>query len=80
MNQVARAISGELEVRAFHEVFVIRIDNWFDHKWLNFSGKGRELHSGTTREFLRTIQTLRSTHSTGKASTLRSPRLHRAES
>lgn len=22
------------------EVFIIQIDNWFDHKWLEFSGKG----------------------------------------
>jgi hypothetical protein len=23
------------------EIFVMKIDNWFDHKWLNFSGIGR---------------------------------------
>ena len=23
------------------EVFIIRVRGWFDHKWLNFSGKGR---------------------------------------
>src|SRR5215510_10889155 len=23
------------------QIFVMKIDNWFDHKWLNFSGKGR---------------------------------------
>lgn len=27
-------------------VFVIEIDNWFDHKWLNFSGKGRVAFNG----------------------------------
>jgi hypothetical protein len=24
-----------------HELIVIRVDNWFDHKWLRFSGNGR---------------------------------------
>ena len=23
------------------QIFVMKIDNWFDRKWLNFSGKGR---------------------------------------
>jgi hypothetical protein len=23
------------------KVFIVKIDNWFDHKWLNFSGIGR---------------------------------------
>lgn len=26
---------------ALSEVFTIRIDNWFDHKWLRYSGMGR---------------------------------------
>jgi hypothetical protein len=38
---VSQAISGELEAKAVLGLFVVRIDNWFDHKWLNFSGKGR---------------------------------------
>jgi hypothetical protein len=38
---VTRAVSGELEAEPVQEVFMIRIDNWFDHKWLNFSGIGR---------------------------------------
>ena len=38
---VCRVVSGELEAKAVQEVFMIRIDNWFDHKWLNFSGIGR---------------------------------------
>jgi hypothetical protein len=41
MDLAGRAVSGELEDRAVREVFIIRIDNWFDRKWLNFSGKGR---------------------------------------
>jgi hypothetical protein len=38
---VSRAVTGELEAKTVHGLFVIRIDNWFDHKWLNFSGIGR---------------------------------------
>src|SRR5690348_1625091 len=41
IDLMCRAISAELEINAAQEVFVIRIDNWFDHKWLNFSGVGR---------------------------------------
>jgi hypothetical protein len=38
---VSRAVAGEPEAKTVHGLFVIRIDNWFDHKWLNFSGIGR---------------------------------------
>ena len=38
---VSRVVRGELETEPVGEVFVIRIDNWFDRKWLNFSGRGR---------------------------------------
>lgn len=38
---VSRACSAELNAKAAHEVFLVRIDNWFDVKWLNFSGEGR---------------------------------------
>jgi len=38
---VSRACSAELETKAAQEVFLVRIDNWFDAKWLNFSGKAR---------------------------------------
>ncbi len=38
---VRHAVSAELEGKAVHGLFLIRIDNWFDHKWRNFSGKGR---------------------------------------
>lgn len=44
IDVVNRAVAGELEHKAVHGFFVIRIiriDNWFDHKWLNFSGIGR---------------------------------------
>ena len=48
---VQRAVSAELEGKAVHGLFLIRIDNWFDHKWRNFSGKGRVAlghHTGLT--------------------------------
>jgi hypothetical protein len=38
---VKRAISEELNAKAVHGLFLIRIANWFDEKWRNFSGKGR---------------------------------------
>src|ERR1044071_4931903 len=41
MAVVNRAVSGELEAMPAGEVFMIRIDNWFDLKWLDFSGRGR---------------------------------------
>lgn len=36
VNNVVRKLRRQLKV---DEVFVIKIKNWFDHKWLNFSGK-----------------------------------------
>lgn len=41
MQILRHTIAGELEVKPVHGLFVIRIDNWFDHRWRNFSGKGR---------------------------------------
>jgi hypothetical protein len=41
VDLVRGVISGYLTEGCPNEVFVIRIDNWFDHKWLGFSGKGR---------------------------------------
>ena len=38
---VSRMISGMVTDKFPEEIFVTRIDNWFDHKWLNFSGIGR---------------------------------------
>ena len=34
-------ISGLVSNDVPDEIFVIKIENWFDHKWLNFSGIGR---------------------------------------
>lgn len=41
VNLVSRIVLSELEAKSVHGLFVVRIENWFDHKWLNFSGKGR---------------------------------------
>ena len=38
---VRQVISGCTDDCFPDKVFVIKIDNWFDHKWLGFSGKGR---------------------------------------
>ncbi len=38
---VSRVASGLLVENVPEQVFVIQIDNWFDQKWLNFSGIGR---------------------------------------
>jgi len=38
---VRRLISGCVNEDFPARIFVIRIDNWFDHKWLGFSGIGR---------------------------------------
>ena len=34
---ISALISGSFP----EEIFVMKIDNWFDHKWLKFSGIGR---------------------------------------
>jgi hypothetical protein len=36
-----RVISGLVNDSFPEEIFVVQIDNWFDLKWLNFSGIGR---------------------------------------
>ncbi len=38
---VSRVVDREVDSKTALGLFIIRIDNWFDHKWLNFSGKGR---------------------------------------
>ena len=38
---VKQVISACVNESVPNKVFVIKIDNWFDHKWLGFSGKGR---------------------------------------
>lgn len=41
LDLVGDVISGLIELHAPQELFIIYIDHWFDHKWLNFCGKGR---------------------------------------
>jgi hypothetical protein len=41
IDLVTRLIAAELEAKPVHGLFVVRIENWFDHKWLNFAGNGR---------------------------------------
>lgn len=36
---INKIISSLIDSYRFDDVFMIRIDNWFDHKWLNYSGK-----------------------------------------
>lgn len=38
---VGKVLSSLVDSASPSDVFVIRIDNWFDHKWLKFSGRGR---------------------------------------
>jgi len=38
---VDRLIAGLVEHHAPEEVYLVRIANWFDYKWLGFSGIGR---------------------------------------
>jgi hypothetical protein len=37
----SRLVLGLIQTSSPPVVRLIRIDNWFDHKWLRFSGKGR---------------------------------------
>ena len=37
MNAV---LKGTIDSSSPHEVWIVQIDNWFDQKWLRFSGKG----------------------------------------
>lgn len=40
--RAVRALFDDLRVeKRPHEVHLIKVKNWFDHKWLSFSGKGR---------------------------------------
>ena len=36
---VRRTIHGVIAIAAYSEIEVFRIDNWFDHKWLEFAGR-----------------------------------------
>ena len=37
---VVHILSGLIDGSSPEEIYVMKIDNWFDHKWLNFSGIG----------------------------------------
>jgi hypothetical protein len=39
LEHASRIISGAAEIHRPRDVRVFKIDNWFDHKWLAFSGK-----------------------------------------
>ena len=39
VETVSHIISGLVNDSFPNEIFVIKIGNWFDHKWLKFSGK-----------------------------------------
>ncbi len=41
VESISRIISGLIKGSFPEEIFVVQIDNWFDLKWLNFSGIGR---------------------------------------
>ena len=41
IDLVRRVVAGELGAKTVDGLFLIRIDNWFDRKWRNFSGIGR---------------------------------------
>src|SRR5262245_39706139 len=43
---VDRIIAGLIERHRPEEVYLVRISNWFDQKWLRFSGIGRVAHHG----------------------------------
>ncbi len=46
LNCVDRIIAGLIDHQAPEELYLIRIANWFDHKWLRFSGIGRVAYHG----------------------------------
>ncbi len=39
LSLVTNLIGNLEQNRTIHELHVVHIDNWFDHKWLGFSGK-----------------------------------------
>jgi hypothetical protein len=45
---VDRIISGLVDQHATEEVYLVRIANWFDQKWLRFSGIGRVAFHGVS--------------------------------
>jgi hypothetical protein len=70
ISLVNRAVLAELEAKAVHGLFVIRINNWFDLKWLNFSGIGRVAYGHYTDSPVYDPDTsLDSFHRSGRRST-----------
>ena len=52
-KHASRIISGAVEIHRPREIRIFKIDNWFDHKWLAFSGKGiGAIGIWNTQEFL----------------------------
>jgi hypothetical protein len=44
LERAQRIVNGAIAALGPREVYLVHIDNWFDHKWLGFwSGKGTEL-------------------------------------
>jgi hypothetical protein len=41
VDLIGRIASELVDSSSPEQLFLIKIDNWFDHKWLKFSGKGR---------------------------------------
>ena len=65
VDVLSRIVLSELEAEAVHGLFVIRIENWFDHKWLNFAGKGRVADFAWIGQSLDRDTALDSFHRTG---------------
>ncbi|HEV8000954.1 MAG TPA: hypothetical protein VGP63_13805 [Planctomycetaceae bacterium] len=36
LSHIERIINGAIAVLAIHDVFVVHVDSWFDHKWLGW--------------------------------------------
>jgi hypothetical protein len=48
LNCVDRIIAALIDRHAPEELYLVRIANWFDHKWLRFSGIGRVARNGSS--------------------------------
>ena len=54
LSLVQRIINGAIAAQRMREVFLVHIDNWFDHKWLGWRSsfaKGK-LGTGTWRRMI----------------------------
>ena len=49
LNCVDRLLAALIERHSPEELYLVRIANWFDHKWLRFSGIGRVRFDGGKR-------------------------------